>query len=397
MQQSAPWLQGIQYFRAIAIIEVILVHVLAFTATVSYPQWIIIACRAFTWTAIPHFVFVSGVVLYSKYKDGFSLSTFYKRRIRAVVPPYVVWSTFYFFYPYAILAVSTLAINHPIFIGIGSSQSVFSLVSTFLATLAIGYQHLWFVLLILQLYLLFPLLLVIYNRVARHKNPIYLLTVLFLIWIGYGLVLVRAGVNWLILASYNNFNSSPLSIQLIVMWSQWLSYLFFFMFGFVFCEHYGAVRERIANSSLKSISLVVLISTIAYTFLYYRTYQLSILAPPIYLWLYLIGTVPYSILLIFFYLKIRKVWPQGFFLPYLYKIGEDSFGIYLVHMFFVTAFSIALFVVGLTPFNLLFYPVLFMLVLVFSYLSVQAIYRLRFSEIIIGTPRRKKESIGTKS
>ena len=96
MKNPGGWLQGIQYLRAIAIIEVILCHVSYVGADATNPLWIIVALHAFTAFGVPHFVFISGVVLFNKYNNGFSRSTFYKKRLSSVVPPYVVWTAFYF-------------------------------------------------------------------------------------------------------------------------------------------------------------------------------------------------------------------------------------------------------------------------------------------------------------
>lgn len=383
MQNSGGWLQGIQYFRAIAIIEVIVFHVTRLGMTLPSPQWIIIALIAFTSFAVPHFIFISGVVLYNKYSSSFSLSTFYKKRFSAVLPPYLIWSTFYFAFLFVVIPTVH-----------GSTQTIASLIDTYLQELALGIQHLWFVVVIIQLYLLYPLLVKIYNRRVRKNSPIYVLSLLLLVQIGYGLLLMNGNLNPFSAASAGNLSSAAFPIQLILTYSSFLFYAFYFVFGFFIAEHYGAIKQRIVKISLKSISLAVLISTIYYSVVYYHISVLSGPAPWYYIWLYLLTGPFYCLLLILFYLKLSTGWaePRGFFfLRYLEKIGEDSFGIYLVHFFFLVGFSTALFKLGLSANNLLLYPVLFSLILVSSYLSVEAIYRLPLSNIIIGKPRKKEK------
>jgi peptidoglycan/LPS O-acetylase OafA/YrhL len=85
--------------------------------------------------------------------------------------------------------------------------------------------------------------------------------------------------------------------------------------------------------------------------------------------------------------------PHGFLTRSLEKIGEDSFGIYLTHLFFALTFAFALTRVGVSYDNLLFYPTLVFLTLASSYLAVEVIYRLPFSYVIIGKPRKKQMSI----
>lgn len=68
--------------------------------TLTPQKEIVIFFWAFTSLGIAHFLVISGAVLYNKYNDGFLISAFYKKGISSVLPPYLVFSTFYYFYPY---------------------------------------------------------------------------------------------------------------------------------------------------------------------------------------------------------------------------------------------------------------------------------------------------------
>jgi len=375
MEDSGGWLQGIHYFRAIAIIEIVTFHVVGVGALAPNPLWITVALRAFTSFGVPHFIFISGVVLYNKYNNGFSLSAFYKRRFNAVVPPYLVWSTFYFAVYYVVPTVYTFILHLPTVHG--SNQSVVTLASTYLEVLIVGYQFLWFVPVLIQLYLLYPLLEKMYARTTRQNSQIYILSFLLLAQISY--VSLTAAFSSQLVGSY-------LSIL-------FLSYVFYFVLGFFIARHYEAMKQRVATFSLKSISLMVLASTIYYSIVYYHA-VLSSPAPPYYTLLSVVTGPFYCLVLILFYLRISTTWqePRGFFLSHLEKIGEDSFGIFLVHWFFVGTFTLVLFTLGLSAHNLILYPVLFVLTLISSYLTVQALYRLPISNIIIGKPRKRAEN-----
>jgi surface polysaccharide O-acyltransferase-like enzyme len=376
MQNRSGWLQGVQYFRAIAIIEVIAFHatlvVTRADITALTPQKdVIIAFAAFTAFAVPHFVFISGVVLYNKYNEGFSVSTFYKRRFSSVLPPYLIWTTFYFCYPYLGAALYTAVFHLPT-ARFGSIPDTSQLLSGYLTALFTGVKQLWFVVLILQLYLLYPLLVRFYNRFARQKNPIYVLSVLLFAQIAYtSYFYVITGVQ----SYYNNL---------------FLSVIFYFIFGFFVSEHYETIKQKIRRFSIKSISLAVVLSTVFYSIVFYHVALISDPAPSDF-WLYQIAGPFYCLLLIAFYLRFSMKWETapGFFTDYIEKIGEDSFGIYLTHLFFETAFTFVLPELGLSWYNLLFYPVLFLLTLISSYLSVQVLYRLPFSAIVTGKPRNK--------
>ena len=372
MQNRNGWLPGIQYFRAIAIIQVVTFHVVGVGALAPNPLWITVVLRAFTSFCVPLFIFISGVVLFNKYNDGFSLSTFYKKRLSSVVPPYLVWSSFYFVVIYVVPTVYTYVFHRPTVLE--PNQSIMTLGRTYLVQLAVGYQHLWFVVILIQLYLLYPLLEKMYNRTVRQSSPIYILSFLLLAQIGY------ASLQIAFPASY--------------LGELFLRFVFYFVFGFFIAQHYEAMKQRVAKVSSKSISLVVLASTIYYAVVYYYA-VLSSPAPAYYTWLYVVTGPFYCIFLILFYLRISTKWgePDGFFLRSLEKIGEDSFGIFLVHWFFVGAFTLVLFMLGLSAYNLILYPVLFLLTIVSSYLVVEIIYRLPFSNVVIGKRRKKQASI----
>ncbi len=376
MPNSSGWLQEIQYFRAISIIEVIVWHVIPIALlglphlqflqnALPTPQKdLLIAFAALTAFGVPHFIFISGVVLYHKYSGGVHLPTFYKKRFSSVLPPYLVWTTFYYFYQ--ILVVGTL------YSALFQQATAYSLTISlrgFVDALALGRWQMWFILLIMELYLLFPFLVKLYSRFSRQKNAIYLLLFILLVPV----VL--------------NINGVPYVSNLLL-------YTFYFVFGFFVAEHYVAIMQKVRSVRLSRISIVVVLSTVCYAVLFYNAFWVPNTSPvpPQHIWLYNIAGPFYCLLLIGFYLRLGAEWrePHGFFTRYLEKIGEDSFGIYLTHTLFITVFAFFLIWVGLGPNNLLFYPTLVFLTLISSYWSVRGLYRLPFSRIVIGKPRKKE-------
>jgi peptidoglycan/LPS O-acetylase OafA/YrhL len=332
----------------------------------SLQKGLVVVFTAFTSLGAYHFLFISGVVLYNKYSEGFSLSTFYKKRFSSVLPPYLVWSTFYYFYPLLILPVYSALFRNP--------TNFFSNLnlSGYLAGLAVGIDHLWFIVLIMQFYLLYPLLVRMYNRFCT-KNPIYVLSLLLLVQVVFNCLFATT--------THSNVF--------------FLSAIFYFIFGFFIAEHYGTLKQKIVKASLKGISLVVVLSTICYAVVFYHAIApwLNTSASYVpYFWLYQITGPFYCLLLIFFYLRITLGLgePDRAITHYLEKIGEDSFGIYLTHFFFIVAFAFALTMVGVSHDQLLFFPTLAFLTLISSYWSVQVLYRLPFSTIVIGKPRKKQ-------
>jgi probable poly-beta-1,6-N-acetyl-D-glucosamine export protein len=379
VQIGSGWLQGIQYFRAISVIEVIVIHaiwlagmtdlIVLRTTLPSLQKDLIFAVAAFVSFGVAHFIFISGVVLYHKYSGSFHVSTFYKKRLSSVLPPYLVWSTFYYFYPIVIGSLYSALFRDSTY---GSNISL----SGFATQLAIGIGHLWFVVLIIQLYLLYPFLVKLYNRFSRQKNTIFMLSLVFLVQLIFRFIFLP---------------TSPFGLPQVFF----LSGIFYFVFGFFVAEHYGEITQKVKSVRLSSMSIVVVLSTVCYAVILYHTYWAPLSGSPVpspYIWLFQITGPFYCLLLIVFYLRLSAKWgePHGFFTRYLEKIGEDSFGIFLIHFFFIFAFAQVLTRVGLGPNNLLFYPTLVFLTLISSYWGVRGLYHLPFSTIIIGKPRKKE-------
>ncbi|MGZ4846955.1 MAG: acyltransferase family protein [Halobacteriota archaeon] len=388
MQPSERWLQGIQYFRALVIINIVLLHAIHVERC---NPWVIVALQTFTLSGVPLFIFISGVVLYNKHNNGFSLSTFYKKRFTAIIPPFVVWSTVYFAFFYLIPPVfgQSAAFQYAEF---ESTQNLTILATAYLAELTVGIQQLWFIIVLLLLYLLYPLLERVYSGATRHHSPIYVLSAFLLVQIGYCLL---TGVFPPLLG----VRATSCTITFYSLQATWyfgvLAYVFYFVFGFFVAQHYEAMKQKVATMSLPGISLAVLAATVCYAAICYSG-ALSTTALSAYVWPWLVIPVApfYYLILILFYLKLTTSWgePRGFFLSRLERVGEDSFGIFLVHVLFLWIISSVLIKLGFDAHLYLFYSANFFLTIIMSYAVVETIYHLPRSTIIIGARRRKQYS-----
>ncbi|UOF91297.1 acyltransferase [Fodinisporobacter ferrooxydans] len=120
--------------------------------------------------AVPAFVFVTGIVLFYNYFDSFSYITFIKKRAKEILVPYLLWTCIYELYSNGIPVVTMTWIK------------------SFAKNIVLGreYYHLWFVVMIFQFYLVFPILSSIfrwfYRRITNVRRFVIvfgLLTVLF--------------------------------------------------------------------------------------------------------------------------------------------------------------------------------------------------------------------------
>ncbi|OUS78375.1 hypothetical protein B1748_01895 [Paenibacillus sp. MY03] len=140
----------IHIVRAIAIIAVVLIHATATPRTevpwgsLSAPFYYV--ANSLSMFAVPLFLMLSGLVLFYRYHDDWSMGqalAFYKKRLKFVVIPYLVWSVLYYFF-------NRIAYHQPLEFD----------PELFLKMLLWGdaSYHLYFMSIIIQLYLIFPLL-----------------------------------------------------------------------------------------------------------------------------------------------------------------------------------------------------------------------------------------------
>lgn len=153
---STDILGEIEWIRAISCILVIIIHVTAefwtsfMIGSIQYKS--IILLNTISQFAVPCFICISGFVLYYVYHNKeYNVLKFYKKRITKIVIPYLVWSAIY-------IIVIHNYYKPPISLAI--------IVEDILQGRASG--HLYFIILILQFYILFPLILKVY-KIINNK------------------------------------------------------------------------------------------------------------------------------------------------------------------------------------------------------------------------------------
>lgn len=115
-------------------------------------RWVVAGMFNLVKFAVPTFVFISGLVLFYNYSDGLDYRRFLGKRFREIIIPYLVWSLFYTLYYLRAWPVS------------GEFYS--SLARNVLLGKA-GY-HLWYIVMIMQFYILFPLWLYVFRQITGN-------------------------------------------------------------------------------------------------------------------------------------------------------------------------------------------------------------------------------------
>ncbi|OXM84262.1 acyltransferase [Paenibacillus rigui] len=156
----------LEIVRAIAILAVLIIHGTS-EATVELPvgsgsQALYLAVNKLSNFAVPVFIFISGLVLFYRYHDDWSgkqAVTFYLKRVKQVLFPYLIWSLFYYLYNQWIFDRANLHFNLTEF---GE-----------LLPWADASYHLYFMVIIVQFYLLFPLLVSLCRRWSWFAKSLF--------------------------------------------------------------------------------------------------------------------------------------------------------------------------------------------------------------------------------
>lgn len=291
-------LQEFDILRVMAAFAVIAIHITAGYAALTALGYTLNQLVRF---AVPMFIIISGFLLY--YIDivnGFkSVSSFYRKRFGHVLWPYFIWTVIYF-------AVG-LIIS-------GGYTGILNLLLQLLKHLLWGTAcyHLYFLVIVFQLYILYPLL-----RICISKQPHITVTVAFLMTLATQTVLYLNMMNKLPLP--DNWQSLYL-----VAFPVWIFYFALGMYAALYLQKVKAILAK--NIGLLCIgwlvSIVVLFIDSKLTSTYATSMRPSVM-------LYTVCTYFFGYGLALHYNKNIGGW--------LNWLSNQSFLIFLMHPLFLTA------------------------------------------------------------
>lgn len=311
-------LSGINFVRALAILAVVIIHVTAdltvrigesslALAEGSKTQIFFFAINKLCNFAVPIFIILSGLVLFYRYKNDWGthkVLSFYKKRLFSALIPYIFWAIIYYFYN-QFLFFDDISFDWDSFI----NDFLWGNTS----------YHLYFMIIILQFYILFPLLVLICIRFAWFAK--------YMILIG----VIIQGTFYVMGSWFFSFDHKA-----ALCWN----YFLYFMVGGYIGLKYDEIkslrnRTRLQITSITALSGIALLSL----FLGNRYLNVSISNH----W-FEIALIVYSICVFLFLLNIEPVVSKyvSSISRTIHSVGTHSFGIYLIHPALLSLFVISI-------------------------------------------------------
>lgn len=288
-------LQELLMLRSIACLSIVLLHAMnhslqAITGEIAYI--IYESVHLILYYGTPLFVFISEFLLAYAYRDRKLSKSFWKKRVHYIAIPYVCMALFYAI-PYA--------------------TSLESFSAKLLLNIVLGDFHGYFILIIFQFYVLHVLL----SRQLEKWKPRYVLVAAFLLNIGY-------------LTFFNLTTPADIPFATYIweraFWVPFIGWSFYFVLGF-YCGRYYEDFLRLLSKYKYVVMAAPVVSTLLLLFFQYLDVVTvySSKRPDM---------VIHGTAIIFFVVYVARQIRQ---VPsILLSINRYSFGIYLLHMFYIS-------------------------------------------------------------
>ncbi|MBU9712809.1 acyltransferase family protein [Evansella tamaricis] len=339
--------------RSIACLAVVAVHAIAIGLSAipagytSYTvERVLDSLNMLLYFGTPMFIFISEFLIAYSYNNKNLPSNFLKKRLKFLFLPFIIMGIFYSL-PYILTSVEFWS-------------------TKVLMNIFIGDYHGYFILIIFQFYLLH----VLFHQKLKEWNPKIVLSVSLLINVAYLAVFNFTSPGDILFGAY---------IWERFYWVPFLGWLFYFTLGF-YCGHYYHNFVALIKKYRKAVLFSPLVSSLILLFLYHlewitvhssKRMDMILHMTVICFFLFYIAT------------QLKKV-PD-----FLVGISRYSFGIYLLHYFFILAID---FVYQQYPVNMgvWYIVVLFAASIALSVASTSILNKWKYGKYIVG-----KVGIGT--
>lgn len=347
-------IKELDYMRAFAILGVVAIHAGSYSEAIVGPSVIPPVTNYIAHLAdfaVPLFFAISGFLLASRPMGPGGVRAFYRRRLSAILIPYLFFSAVYLVYNRWVLGQSDL-------IQAGWSILLFDSVGVF-----------WFLGVLLQLYLLFPFLSAWLDRlVARGKPwklPVYA-GILYVAWYGFLSALIGNGI-------------TALGLPVDDLGGRLTSILFpgnlvFFVLG-MYIARAPAIGLR-GVRDLESAPMAAVMLAVPAGMEY-------IDATP---FLWYMSVVPYTIVAsaLVYKASAHLASSDGPMPSIMGTVGRYSFGIYMVHILALDIVANGLWAIGLDASDAMFYGLLYPLAIAICIAALFFLNLMPFGTLVSG-------------
>lgn len=233
------------YIRAICAFGIFMIHLSgAFAVFSSYGSRAMhlgILINQFFRFGTPVFMMISGFVLFYNYRDfmEFDYRKFYTKKIKYILIPYLIWSTFYFIFS-----------NYRMLLSQGNINLI-----EFLRNVIFGntFPHLYFIFLIFQFYFLYPLFLKFFIKPMERKPLLF-----------FAVCLVAQSIILIYEFSFKTYSQyGILNFFNTYYWKSAFGWFYYFLTGGLIALHYNRITAYIENNIFKILP-VYLLSIVLY-------------------------------------------------------------------------------------------------------------------------------------
>ena len=348
---NKKYLNKIDYLRGLAILGVVAIHTMGAEYFIDNNFIYILYTNLDQLSAfsVPFFMFISGLVLTYNYGDiKLNYAEFIKRRLFLILIPYIIWSCIYLIYN---------------LFTIGKNIDLITVIRKLITGNA--EFHLYFIVLMMQFYLIFPFILKYIQKFRKYHTSLLVLIFLFNLFI--------------ISAYYYQFDylSENRMKKIFIFW------IFYFVLGMVIGNNINSNKYYLSNKLLNFFYILFLISYINLDISYFSN---GLLEKNIF-WLrpQILIFATLSIIITYKFINDLKI-TDNLKLPaqLLRNLGQNSFGIYLSHVFFLNILSISFEIMRIDYRTYYYNILLFLAVVIVSLLFVMTISRLSFGRFVVG-------------
>lgn len=259
---------------------------------------------------------------------------------------------------------------------------------------ASSYYHLWFFALIIQLYILYPYIIKLYENYENNGKIFHFIFFAFIIQQAWIIIENIVRIYFISSTYFNSITYFNTVINLLLD-RIFFSNIFYFIIGIYVCQSYQSVLDKIFKAKNWIISIIV-IFTFATSALWlngiFKYGSFSNISPYYSLYYRLLNSIYYPFIFSILLIISSNLAHKNKYSNYSKIIsffGKCSFGIYLIHPLYMTIIS-SIFSYFNVDFNhFIFYPSLFISTLILSYFSVYLIFYLPYGEILIGIKNSK--------